>query len=377
MVKAAVFLGSENIEIREFHKPKISSDCALLKVTHCGVCGTDPHIYSGHLTVPTPIILGHEFSGILEEIGPDFPKKDILGNNLKEGDAVTIGTSLACGTCYYCRFTPHRSNLCEKVDIYGITMTSEKEPHLFGGYSEYVNLYPNTWVYKLPERISLEVSALADPYACATRTLERAFQPGLPWAWDGFGSGKSVVVQGLGPIGILACAAAKTAGAYPIIGIDAVPLRMEISKKFGVDELIDLGKVMQAEDRVEHVQKLTGGRGADVVLEMAGIPAAFAESLQLVRPGGKVVEFGHFTDVGTVPINPQHIVNKDVDILGVFAYGNAQIATSLALLESTSDRFPYGDLITHKFSLDDVKAAIEASRNKTCIKSVVTPNPAD
>ena len=110
---------------------------------------------------------------------------------------------------------------------------------------------------------------------------------------------------------------------------------------------------------------------------MAGIPAAFAESLQLVRPGGKVVEFGHFTDVGTVPINPQHIVNKDVDILGVFAYGNAQIATSLALLESTTDRFPYGELITHKFSVDDVKTAIEASRNKSCIKSVVTPNPVD
>lgn len=374
MVKAAVFLGPEQLEIRDFPKPKIAEDCALLKVTHCGVCGTDPHIYSGHLKVPTPTILGHEFSGIIEEMGPKFPKKDVLGNELHEGDAVTIGTSLACGTCYFCRFVPHRTNLCQHCDIYGITMTCDRPPHLFGGYSEYVVLYPNTWVFKVPEGMSLELAALADPMACASRTLERAFQPGLPWAWDGFGIGKSVVVQGLGPIGLMAAAAAKAAGAYPVIGIEGVTLRASMAKKFGVDVVIDINEVKTPEDRSAAVRDLTGGIGADVVLEMAGVPSVFAESLMLVRPGGKIVEFGHFTDVGTVPINPQHIVNKDVDILGVFAYQNSQIATALTIIQQTRDRFPYHELITNRYPVEKAEEALKASRNKACVKSMIVPS---
>ena len=373
MVKAAVFLGADQVEIREFPRPKVADDCALLRVTNCGVCGTDPHIYSGHLSVPTPTVLGHEFSGVLEEMGPDFPREDALGNKLSEGDPITIGTSLACGKCYFCRFMPHRSNLCQTVDIYGITMTCEESPYLFGGYSEYVYLYPNTWTFKVPDGLSLELAALADPMACATRTLERAYQPGLPWAGEGMGLGRSVVVQGLGTIGLLVAAAAKAAGAYPVIGIEGVPLRVDMAKDFGVDVVLDMREFTTAEARVEEVFRLTNGLGADVVLEMAGVPVAFAEALQLVRQGGRLVEFGHFTDVGTVPINPQHIVNKEVDILGVFAYQNSQIGTALNVLRSTKDRFPYERLITHRFPVEKAVDALEAGREKTCVKSMIVP----
>ena len=373
MVKAAVFVGPEQVEIREFPRPDLARDCALLRVTNCGVCGTDPHIFSGHLKVPTPTVLGHEFSGVLEEMGPDFPHKDALGNPLAEGDAITIGTSLACGTCYYCRFMPHRSNLCQAVDIYGITMTCEKAPYLFGGYSEYVYLYPNTWTFKVPDGLSLELAALADPMACATRTLERAYQPGMPWAGEGLGLSRSVVVQGLGTIGLLAAAAAKAAGASPVIGIESVPLRMSMARDFGVDVVIDMAEMSTPEERLAAVLKLTHGLGADVVLEMAGVPAAFAESLQLVRQGGRIVEFGHFTDVGTVAVNPQHIVNKEVDILGVFAYQNSQIATALNVLTDTRDRFPYERLITHRFPVEQAVDALNAGRDKTCVKSMIVP----
>lgn len=371
MVKACVFLGNETMEMREFPKPEVAKDCALLKVSACGVCGTDPHIFSGHLKVPTPIILGHEFSGILEKIGSDFPKKDMLGNPLKEGDRVTLGTSLVCGECFYCRFMPHRNNLCSNCNIYGITFSCEKPPHLLGGYSEYVYLLPGTWVFKVPDSLSLEEAALADPFACAIRTVERAFLPGTPGGWDSMGPGKSVVIQGLGTIGLLAAAAAKASGAYPVIGIESIPTRIEFSKKFGVDYMIDMNIFTTPEARKAEVYRLTNNLGPDVVLEMAGVPAAFGESLQLVRPGGKIVEFGHFSDVGTVPINAQHIVNKDVDIHGVFAYPNSTIATSLNLLESTKDRFPYQQLITQRFKLDDAKQAVLAGRNKTCVKAMI------
>jgi len=373
MVQAAVFVGPEQVEIREFPKPELADDCALLRVTNCGVCGTDPHIYSGHLQVPTPTVLGHEFSGVLEEMGPKFPREDAYGNSLAEGDAITIGTSLTCGKCYYCRFMPHRSNLCQNVDIYGITMTCEEAPYLFGGYSDYVYLYPNTWTFKVPEGLSLELAALADPMACASRTLERAYQPGLPWAGEGFGLGRSVVVQGLGTIGLLVAAAAKAAGAYPVIGIEGVPLRIGMAKDFGVDVVVDMNEHSTPEARLEQVLGLTSGLGADVVLEMAGVPSAFAEALQLVRQGGRVVEFGHFTDVGTVPINPQHIVNKEVDLLGVFAYQNSQIGTALKLLRNTHDRFPYERLITHRFPVEKAVDALRAGRDKACVKGMIVP----
>lgn len=373
MPKAAVFLGPGQVEVREFPMPEVAEDAALLKVTHCGVCGTDPHIFSGHLGVPTPTVLGHEFAGVLEKMGARFPREDMLGNPLKEGDPVTLGTSLACGTCYYCRFLPQKNNLCVNCDIYGITLTCENPPYLFGGYAEYVYLLPNTWLFKVPDGMSLELAALADPMACATRTFERAFAPGLPSSWESFGIGKSVVIQGLGTIGILAAAAAKAAGAYPVIGIEGVGARIEMAKKFGVDQIIDLNDHATPESREKEVKKATRGLGADVVLEMAGIPAVFGESLSLVRAGGKIVEFGHFTDVGTVPVNPQHIVNKEVDILGVFAYPNSQIAIALNLLDQTRDRFPYHELITNRYPVEDVVEAMHAGLNKTCVKSMIVP----
>jgi len=102
-----------------------------------------------------------------------------------------------------------------------------------------------------------------------------------------------------------------------------------------------------------------------------GLPPAFAESLRLVRKGGRIVEFGHFTDNGTMPLNPQHIVNLDVDILGSYAYPNSQIGTSLAFLSRYADVYPFEDLITHTFSLDATEQAIQASRDKLCVKAMV------
>ena len=264
--------------------------------------------------------------------------------------------------------------MCTDCDIYGITMGIQNTPSIFGGYSEYVYLLPNSWVFKIPDDMPFEVAALADPYACATRTVERAFTPGNPSAWDSLGVGKSVVVQGLGTIGLLAAAAAKTAGACPVIGIESVPTRMEYAKKFGCDIVIDMNIYKTVEERVSKVKELTNGLGADVVLEMAGVPKAFAESLELVRPGGKVIEFGHFSNVGTVPINPQIIVNKDLDIHGIFAYPNTQIAISLNMLQNTKDRFPYQELITHRFTVDEAEKAIKAGRDKTCVKAMIV-NP--
>jgi threonine dehydrogenase-like Zn-dependent dehydrogenase len=332
-------------------------------------------MYSGHLAVPRPLVMGHEFSGVLEAFGRDFPARDVYGQDLTPGDEVAVGTTLSCGTCYYCRFVPQRENLCQNVNIYGITLGSEEEPHVRGAYSDLMYLFSQTWLFKLPPNVSLKMAALSDPIACGTRALERAFGPGLPWAGEGMGLGKSVVVQGLGPIGIVTGAAARAMGGSPVIGIDRIPMRMEMAKRFGFDEIISLEDVPEVEDRAAAVRSMTRGLGADVVVEVVGLPVAFAESLRLVRKGGRVVEFGHFTDNGTMALNPQEIVNLDVDILGSYAYPNSQIGTSLTFLSRYSEVYPFEDLVTHTFPVAQTEEAIHASRDKLCVKAMVVSEP--
>jgi threonine dehydrogenase-like Zn-dependent dehydrogenase len=103
MIRAAVLTAPGTMEIASFPESGPPHDGALLRPTHCGVCGTDPHMYSGHLAVPMPLVMGHEFVGVLEGWGPDFPARDVYGQELRPGDAVAVGTTLSCGTCYYCR----------------------------------------------------------------------------------------------------------------------------------------------------------------------------------------------------------------------------------------------------------------------------------
>jgi L-iditol 2-dehydrogenase len=318
-----------------------------------------------------PLVMGHEFAGVIEGWGKDFPARDVYGRELRPGDPVVVGTTLSCGTCYYCRFVPQRENLCEDVNIYGITLGCEEEPYVRGGYADLTYLFPQTWLFKLPPNVTLTMAALSDPIACGTRALERAFGPGMPWAGEGMGLGKSVVVQGLGPIGILTGAAARAMGASPVIGIDRIPMRIDTARRFGFDEVLPMEELPEVEDRVRAVRGMTRGLGADIVIEVVGLPVAFAESLRLVRKGGRVVEFGHFTDNGTVAINPQDIVNLDVDILGSYAYPNSQIGTSLSMLSRYADTYPFEELVTHKFGVEETEEAIQASRDKRCVKAMV------
>lgn len=375
MIRAAVLTAPEKLEIRDFPESPPQRDGALLRVTHCGVCGTDPHMYSGHLAVPMPLVMGHEFAGVIEGWGKDFPARDVYGQELRPGDPVVVGTTLSCGTCYYCRFVPQRENLCEGVNIYGITLGCEEEPYVRGGYAGLTYLFPQTWLFKLPPNVTLQMAALSDPIACGTRALERAFGPGMPWAGEGMGFGKSVVVQGLGPIGILTGAAARAMGASPVIGIDRIPMRIDTARRFGFDEVLSMEELPEVEDRAQAVRGMTHGLGADIVIEVVGLPAAFAESLRLVRKGGRVVEFGHFTDNGTMALNPQDIVNLDVDILGSYAYPNSQIGTSLSLLSRYAGTYPFEDLVTHTFGVEETEEAIRASRDKRCVKAMVVSEP--
>src|SRR5215831_7927953 len=217
--------------------PNIPSKAALIRIEACGVCGTDLHILQGHWPqpLPWPITLGHELAGVIDEIGPELTT-DFMGQPLSVGAKVMLPPLMPCGACYYCVHYPARANKCLNPVYYGRYIPFSKPPHLWGGWAEmvYVDLamLPGTKIYRLPDALPLRLASLAEPLTSCLRGLSRAIRN--PGAADGFCVGDTVVIQGAGPIGLLALVAAREMGAgrLVVIGASEKP-RLEICAAFG------------------------------------------------------------------------------------------------------------------------------------------------
>jgi len=372
-VKAAVMTGVGKMDTKEFDRPKVEDESLLLKIEMTGVCGTDIHIFRGHLPgITFPIIPGHEIVGTVEEMGKKANETMIIfDGNLSVGDRITLIAGITCGKCFYCRQFPHYDNLCVGRKAYGSSLGCREPPYLFGGYAEYMYLLPRSMIFKVPKGMPLEVAVLTEPTAVATRALERAFQPGVPFSGQGFGLGSTVVVQGAGPIGILVTASAKAAGAGKVIVIDPHDVRLALAQEFGADYTINVKEHPKVEDRVMEVMKLTDGHGADVVIECTGKPAAFKEGIEFPRRGGKYVEVGQYADAGPIDVRPHTICKKDLDVLGSWVFPKTQFKVAFSLLGS--GRFPFEKLVSHKFKIEDAEKAFDAVDRREATKAAIVP----
>lgn len=371
-VQAATMIQPGEIGLREYLKPDVAEDALLLKISAVGICGSDKHMFAGKMNLSWPVIPGHEFSGVIEAIGPLANRAmKVVGGPLKEGDAVTVvpGTQ-ACGKCWFCIHVPHRPQLCPNRSVFGFR-TSAEAPHLFGAFAEYLYVPGDAFVLKLPEGLPLERAALAEPLAVAQRAASRALAPGVPYAGEGFGLGVRCAVMGVGPIGLFVVASLRSMGAGEIIAVDLSGERLAFAEKFGATRFVNLSKLSR-EERKEQILSWTDGVGPDVVIEAAGVPAAFEEGLDLVRRGGKLVEVGHYGDPGSVEIRPHQICNKDVDILGSWAYPQIQFEPALDMLSRTT--LPIDDIITHRMPLSQVQAGIEITGTGDCLKVILSPH---
>ncbi|UCD44619.1 MAG: zinc-binding dehydrogenase [Candidatus Bathyarchaeota archaeon] len=374
MVVAAILEDVEKLRVVDYPEPQVESNGILLKTELCGVCGTDMHLYGGNMVIPFPVIPGHEFVGTIEEIGDEAGDMEVKGQPLAEGDRITVvpGTNRFCGDCYFCRFMPHKPTLCTNRKVLGVNMTSAEPPHLLGGWAEkiYVDA-KHFWVYKVPDEVPPEVALLTEPMAVSSRAFERGYAPGLPTFGEGFGVGGTVAVQGAGAIGLLTVATAELAGAGRIISIDMVDERLEMAERLGADQIIDMRIFKTPEERVREVLRLTGGLGADVVVECVGIPAAVPEGIDMTRRGGKYVEVGHYTDPGPVPINPHTICFKDMDILGSWTYPPTQFGTVLELMRQSMDRLPLDELVTKRYGVAEAQRAMDDLKARKGIKLAI------
>jgi L-iditol 2-dehydrogenase len=378
-VKAAVLRAPGEIQIQEFPYPTLRGGDVILRMEMAGICGTDKHTYRGatiqyadtaaQMSTPFPIIQGHEIVGTVAEIHPDAAYRlEFYGKRLKVGDRVVICPDVICGRCWYCRHVAGYP-LCENLRSYGNSYSCADPPHLFGGFAEYIYIAPNVFVYKVPVDLPPNMAVMAELMA-VTASLDKA-REFSSLGGEGFHSGDTVVIQGVGPLGIVHVIKARMLGAGEIIAIDHSPLRLNLAKRFGADTLLDLSRTTLTE-RAEAVRAATQGRGADLVIECAGEPEAFLEGVELARMGGMYIVAGVFSERGAITMSPhRHILAKNLRIIGVRNHPYTAYGPAMELMRKWRDRLPWQEFVTHRYPVVEAAAAMTRSLELDTMKVVI------
>ncbi len=348
---------------RDFPLPTLPEPgAALVRMEMAGICGTDVHLWKGELPIKLPVILGHETVGRIVALG-DGLNRDWTGQPLAVGDRVTWNSATSCGQCYYCAVKKQPTR-CPHRRAYGIGYRCDEAPHFLGGYAEFHYLRPRATIFKLPKGLPTEsVIGAGCALITAIHGVERT---GIEWQ-------DTVVVQGAGPVGIAALAVAKSAGASRVIVIGGPKARLEIARKFGADEVIDLEAVRESAQRIDAVRQLTGGFGADVVLECVGIPTAIGEGMEMCRDGGKYLVLGHYCDAGPVMWNPHVITRKQLQVFGSWSSEPRHLAAAIQFLNANQQRFPFAEMVSHRFTLEQANEALATTARWEALKSVLVP----
>ncbi|WDR03495.1 zinc-binding dehydrogenase [Devosia algicola] len=295
--------------LRAFDKPIVIEDvpvpsdiepgAILVKTETCTICGTDVHLSQGSiaLKVDLPVIVGHEMVGRVVKLGPGA-ETDNAGQELQVGDRI-VWTHTACNACFFCTVA-RQPTLCENRRAY-MYENIEKPPYLLGGFSEYGYVLPQSGRFRVPDSVTSPVASLC---SCALRSVMNAFSN-----LGDIQPHETVVVQGSGPLGILATAVAAVSGARQVITIGAPAARLQLASEFGASKTILLEQTTPAE-RSDIVAGLTNGRGADIVMEFTGHPAALNEGLDMARRGGRYLVVGQLGE-GETSLQTLNIGKKE------------------------------------------------------------------
>ncbi|MGB8321620.1 MAG: zinc-binding dehydrogenase [Candidatus Acidiferrum sp.] len=376
MVLAATLVKPGQYELREYPLPDPAPGCVLVKMEMSGICGTDKHTYQGYTTqygdhkLEFPIIQGHENVGTVAAIGGDGHYTDFEGVSLQVGNRVVVGANVACGACYYCRHDfPYYC--CEKMTDYGNNLSAKNPPHLFGGWSQYMYIVPGSFLVRVPDDLPSEVAVLTEIFAVSVG-LDRAKQMSA-FPNESFRFDDTVVVLGVGPLGMCFLMKARMLGAGTIIAADLSDYRLDFAKRLGADHVVNVGKTTKAE-RLQFVRDLTNGRGADMVIECAGVPQAVPEALETIRINGLLVEAGNFSDLGEISLSPhKHICAKNARILGVGGEEPAAYGPSMRQMARYLKHYPLREFVSHRYGLRDVEAAVHKAIEPDSMKVVLEP----
>jgi L-iditol 2-dehydrogenase len=364
VARAAVLVEyGKPLEIRDVRIPDLEPRAILVRNDVAGICGTDVHqcrgAYQG-MGERLPLIMGHETVGTIAKLTAGRGT-DCAGEPLKVGDRIMFAHA-HCGECYWC-LLERRSNLCANRRVYGFSAL-EDHPHLMGGFAEYSYILPKSPVVKVPEVLSLEEVA---GIGCAFSIVMHAFaRLGVIRQQD------TVIVLGSGPVGLYSLLLAKAGGAGTVIMVGAPENRLRLAKKWGAEQAISIEGIPDPAERLRKVQEMTRGIGADIVVEGCGVPEAFGEGLNMVRRGGRYLVIGQ-TSAQISEIMPGMIVNGEIDIIGSTSADISDYRRAIIFTLKNRKKYPLGEIITNKYSLDQIDDALAAMESGREIKPVVIP----
>ena len=349
----------ETFELREFPLPVISADDGLLRMELAGVCGSDVLHWGGHSAVSRnlPAILGHEIVGRIEQVGQQAARRW----GVTVGDRVIVEASFGCGLCDLCLRGSYQ--MCEAGQGYGGRISAAVTPHLWGAYGQHLYLPPRARVHRIGDAISPEVGVV----------IGAVLANGVRWVQTigGAGIGDTVVVFGPGPQGLAAVIAAHAAGAERIIvvGLAGDRARLAFARDCGATHALSFDR-----HTVEAIADLTGGRLADVVIDVTGSASSPHVAAETVRPLGTFVMAGS-TAAATVKLPWNELVRKEVRALGVNSHDQPAVRAAIAL--AASGRYPLHRMVTHRFPLDAANDALRliyaATASDGVIKAVLDP----
>ncbi|AJG98222.1 theronine dehydrogenase [Clostridium beijerinckii] len=350
--KISVLTGVKKMEVLELPIPEINDDEILVKVEGCGICGTDVHEYKGDPFNYIPVQLGHEGTGTIVKLGKNV-KADYSGKTLNVGDKVVTGLK-PCGACDTCVKHPERIHLCNGGEIFGL-MPGEKN-YFNGWFGEYMKINAGGVVFNVSD-MDLDLRILIEPAAVIVHAVEKAKEI------YNFKHDSNVLIQGCGPIGLLLLTLVRTMGVRNIIAVDGDEKRLELAKKVGASATVNFMEYSSPDGAIEAVKTLTNGQGADMAFQCTGSPKAASTIWNYIRRGGSLCELGFFVNNGDATYNPHlDICNKEIKVTGSWTYQACDWLQACEFLKEAQLRgLPVEELITHKFSLEEMNEAMETN----------------
>lgn len=338
MMDRAVMHGAGDMRLEDGPQPTAGPGEVVIEVGRCGICGTDRAIFSGDYPIELPLVLGHEVSGTVVEVGPSV-------RSFVVGDRITVHPNVTCGACAFCQ--RGLTNLCERLTPVGITRP--------GGFATYTTV-PETNAYHLSDDVSLVAGAMIEPLACCVRGIDVSEMQ----------LGDTVLLVGAGPMACMMVQLVRLRGASNIIVAEPVESRRDLIRGLGADVALAPGQAIRNE-----LDRATDRRGADVVFECAGTIRAAAEALKLVRRGGTVVWFGVPPEGQTVDVSPFWVNENEITIRGSF---NNPFTHATALDLVASGRVDVDAVVTHTVPLEGLEGALDLANFPSAGKIVVDPS---
>ena len=356
-------------ELRELPVPEVEPDAISVRVRATGLCGSDLHIWRNDGAPPEapprdPFVFGHEMMGEVAALG-DKVKTDSLRRPLKEGDRIVFAYFFPCMRCYNCI----RGEMAACLYRLGRKPLSEWNV-CNGGFAQYYYLRSTHFVFKAPD--DLPDAALA-PLNCAMSQVMEALHLGAVRLGD------NVVIQGAGGLGIYATAIAAEQGAGKVIVIDGQKPRLELAVSCGATDTIDVADYPTPEARIDRVMQLTGGIGADRVIELVGFPAVIEEGVKMCRMRGVYLEIGNIMPNSVPRLDMHQMISRQIRFLALQHYDPWIIPAAIDFLSRTRDKYPLVDLVSHSFPLEKIGEAFETAewlgrRGGTAVtRAVITP----